>query len=147
MTDARTTAGRGRQVVRDRLEGSGARVEETYLPPRSHRFRITNPAGRSVLVAVRARTTGTWQTNASLGVPAPADRPGDAFWILVDLGASPNEFYVVPEWWMLDDIHTHHQRYLASHGGTRAHNPKSDHHAIAKGRVSEWRDRWNLLGL
>jgi hypothetical protein len=148
MTDAVSTAARGRQLVAERLRGLGGRVDEVFLPVRSHRLRVRGtPNGKPLLVAVRSRTSGTWQTQASLGTPAPASPSAGAFWVLVDLGTDPVEFYVVPEWWMLDDIHTVHQRYLASHGGTRAHNAASDHHAIGTARVYQWRDRWDLLGL
>jgi len=148
MADAVGTARRGRELVAERLRARGALVDEITVPPRSHRLRVRGTrAGTTVLVAVRARTTGTWQTQASLGTPAPGDPPGDAFWLLVDLGAAPAEFYVVPEWWMLDDIHRVHSHYLAEHGGRRAQTPGSDHHAISTARVSEWRDRWDLLGL
>jgi hypothetical protein len=148
MADAVGTAKRGRRAVGDRLRALGALVADVRVPPQSHRLRVTNTrAGKPLLVAVRSRTAGTWQTQASLGTPAPTNRPDDTFWILVDLGASTMEFYVIPEWWMRDDIYVHHQRYLAAHGGTRANSPGSDHHAIPTSRVREWRDRWELLGL
>jgi hypothetical protein len=44
----------------------------------------------------------------------------DAFSVLVDLGATHPEFYVVPEWWMENDIYEAHQEYLAQHRGHRA---------------------------
>ena len=148
MADAAGAVKRGRQAITDRLRALGALVDDVRVPPRSHRLRVRNTrAGNPLQIAVRSRTAGTWQTQASLGTPASTDRPDDAFWVLVDLGASPYEFYVIPEWWMLDDIYAHHERYLAAHGGTRAQSPNSDHHAIPTSRVRQWRDRWDLLGL
>jgi len=54
---------------------------------------------------------------------------------------------VVPEWWILNDIHVHHLAYLKRHGGRRARNPESTHHAIQHARIEEWRDRWDILGI
>jgi hypothetical protein len=54
----------------------------------------------------------------------------------------------MPEWWIQNDIYRAHSNYLAKHGGVRpGSNPDSTHHAIQTARVSEWRDRWDLLGI
>jgi hypothetical protein len=69
------------------------------------------------------------------------------YWILVDLEQDPPSFYVVPNWWMENDIYTAHADYLSQHGGTRAVSPKSRHHAIRPHRVEQWLERWDELGL
>jgi hypothetical protein len=71
------------------------------------------------------------------------------FWIFVELTKPPAspDFYVVPEWWIENDIHRANGDYLAKHGGQRAITKDSTHHAIKRSRIEEWRDRWDLLGL
>jgi hypothetical protein len=54
------------------------------------------------------------------------------FWIFVELTKPPAspDFYVVPEWWIENDIHRANGDYLAKHGGQRAITKDSTHHAI-----------------
>lgn len=69
--------------------------------------------------------------------------------MLVDLGdtnTSPR-YWIIPAWWMRDDIHQAHQAYLSKHGGQRASNPASTHHAIDENRLKEWLGRWDVLGI
>lgn len=94
---AARTAVLGRNSVAERLRSLGCAVEEVTVPPRAHRLKVRVPGRSTVLVAVRSKTAGTWQTQASLGTPAPASPPQDVFWAFVDLGAQPVAFYVVPE--------------------------------------------------
>jgi hypothetical protein len=71
------------------------------------------------------------------------------FWIFVDLGdmnTSPR-YWIVPGWWIRDDIYKAHKAYLNRHGGKRASNPDSTHHAIDERRLSEWQSRWDVLGI
>ena len=55
--------------------------------------------------------------------------------------------YVVPEWWMRNDIYDTHAENLRSHGGSRALSPDSDHHAIRTERVAQWLGRWDQLSV
>jgi len=103
---------------------------------------------RTVYVQVKAKRSGTW--HASTRRDAARREPvadENRFWVLIDLGLWPPSFYVVPHWWMQNDIHEHHEAYLARHGGRRAVNPSSTHHAIPASRVQDWRDRWDVLEL
>jgi hypothetical protein len=78
-----------------------------------------------------------------------ADGGKGPFWVLVDLEQSPGppQFYIVPEWWIENDIYTVHQQLLVEHGGHRARTDESTHHAIEHSRIEQWRDRWDLLGV
>jgi hypothetical protein len=77
-----------------------------------------------------------------------AEDPNEtSFWIFLDLTASEPGFYIVPSWWMKNDIHCDHARYLERHGGHRAKTPDSTHHRITTERITKWRDRWDLVGL
>ncbi len=103
---------------------------------------------RTVPVQVKAKRSGTWHASTKRDA-AQRDAAADEnrFWVFVDLGVWPPNFYVVPHWWMQNDIYEHHAAYLARHGGQRARTPGSTHHAIPTSRVQEWQDRWDLLGL
>jgi hypothetical protein len=102
---------------------------------------------RTVALQVKTKTTGTWHTTITCGRIREPVHDETRFWILIDIGEEPPQFYVVPEWWMEDSIYREHQEYLARHGGQRAQNPDSKHHGIPKSRVEEWRDRWEQLGI
>jgi hypothetical protein len=102
---------------------------------------------RKITIQVKTKTSGTWHANtrrdARLWESAPTDV--DQFWVFVDLGDEQPVYYIAPAWWVQNDIHQVHHDYLQRHGGTRARNPDSTHHAIATARIAQWRDRWDLL--
>ena len=98
-----------------------------------------------VRLVVRARTAGGWQTKASYGVPSAEEENPTTFWVLVHLAQGRAFCYVVPEWWIRNDISEKHDAYLRSRGGTRPVSPDSDHHAIGTERVAQWIDRWDQL--
>jgi hypothetical protein len=102
---------------------------------------------RKIDIQVKTKTAGAWQTTILRG--EERTDPGDerSFWVLVDLRPAGPEYYVVPTWWMQNDIHTAHGEYLAKRGGNRAKNNESTHHAIPMGRVKQWKDRWDVLGI
>jgi hypothetical protein len=108
---------------------------------------------RMVTIQVKTKQGGrAWQTDSREGraMDAPA-RPleGTTFWILVDLGqpqAAPR-YWIVPEWWIRNDIARAHQAYLERHGGRRPSAPQSTHHAMEEHRVTQWEDRWDILDI
>lgn len=104
---------------------------------------------RKVTIQVKTKTGGDWQTSTNRGRPWGTDPLDSRFWILVDLGKTltPPGFYVMPAWWIENDIHTAHADYLARHGGHRATNDTSTHHSIQRRRVEQWADRWDILGI
>jgi hypothetical protein len=67
--------------------------------------------------------------------------------VLVDLRLAAPKYFVMPEWWIKNDIYDAHADYLAAHGGVRPGKPDSLHHAIPVARVDQWRDRWDVLGI
>lgn len=103
--------------------------------------------GHVIKIQVKTKTSGTWQTSTKRG--RKREDPGEEtnYWVLVDLGKEHPEFYVVPSWWMENDIHTAHSKYLADSGGHRVKNDDSTHHAIPVSRIVEWKDRWDVLGI
>jgi hypothetical protein len=47
---------------------------------------------------------------------SPEHNPREC-WLLVDLTSSPAEFFVVPAWWIENDLYEDFQAYLAKHAG------------------------------
>ena len=103
--------------------------------------------GRRVRLRVRTRRTGTWQASVSEGAAEPVPPPLATFWVFVDLSAEPVAFYIARDEWVRRDIFDAHQAYLARHGGHRAKNDASDHHAVRLERLTGHRDAWDKLGL
>jgi hypothetical protein len=79
----------------------------------------------------------------------PPVTPLTEFWVFVDLGDLDTvpRYWVVPDWWIRNDIYKTHKAYLDRHGGKRARNPESKHHAIDERRLKDWPARWDILGL
>lgn len=102
---------------------------------------------REVAIQVKARTRGDWQTSIEYGRQRNLEEMPSRFWILVDLQPSKPLYYVVPEWWIQNDIWTVHHRYIDPRGGHRAVNDDSVHHSIGTSRVADWLDRWDELGI
>lgn len=102
---------------------------------------------RTVTVQVKTKTAGTWQTSITRGRRWDRDPTDGRFWVLVDLGPEHPEYYVIPAWWIENDIVVAHEAYLAAHGGTRARSADSTHHSIPLKRIAQWENRWNLLGI
>lgn len=105
---------------------------------------------RMIAIQVKTKTRGSWHTTTTRGQPREEDRAETEFWVFVDLGSEqsgPPEYFITPKWWIENSIHVRHQEYLARHGGRRARNPESTHHAIPVKVVERWRDRWDILGI
>jgi len=103
---------------------------------------------RTVTIQVKAKKGGReWQTSITRGRPRdPEDEP-TRFWIMVDLVPEVPTYFIIPEWWIQNDIHETHAAYLARHGGQRARSADSTHHAIQINRIEQWRNSWDLLGI
>lgn len=105
---------------------------------------------RTVAIQVKTKTAGSWHTTTRRGCPREEHPSETEFWIFVDIGREPEarpDYFIVPAWWIENSIHTEHQEYLARHGGQRAQNPKSTHHAVPLNRITQWRERWDLLAI
>ena len=101
---------------------------------------------RMVTIQVKTKRSGSWHTTIERG-QLREDEPNEArFWIFVELVEIPR-YYIVPEWWIQNDIHHAHQDYLNQHGGHRPRNSSSNHHSVSTKRIQQWHDRWDLLGI
>ena len=107
---------------------------------------------RTVHIQVKTKQKGHWHTSIREGkLTEPSANPKDEtfYWVFVDLGDlnSVPRYWIVPDWWMRNDIYTAHQAYLEKHGGKRPGNPDSTHHSIDEKRLAEWKDRWDVIGI
>jgi hypothetical protein len=95
---------------------------------------------RKIDIQVKTKTAGTWQTTTNRGKKQTKPKEVLSFWILVDLRADGPDYYIMPTWWIENDIFT-------VHDGHRAKNDASTHHSIPLSRVKKWKDRWDVLGI
>lgn len=103
---------------------------------------------REASIQVKTRRSGTWQTSTDEGRRRQRPRQDEkGFWVFVDLATDkgPPIYYVVPDWWMRNDIYRAHRAYLKKHGGERAVNPRAKHHSIHLRRIAQWKNRWDVL--
>jgi hypothetical protein len=108
---------------------------------------------RTVHIQVKTKSGGTTWHSSIVGCK-PTKQPLEPldemiFWVFVDLGSmdAHPRYWVVPDWWLKNDIYRAHRAYLRRHGGKRARNPDSTHHAIDETRLREWQGRWEILGI
>ena len=104
----------------------------------------------TVYIQVKTKRGGkTWHSSI-VGSQPKLPKPDESnFWAFVDLGSLDEHprFWIVPDWWIKNDIYSAHQSYLERHNGHQANNPDSTHHAIDEKRLSEWQGRWEILGV
>lgn len=105
---------------------------------------------RTIYIQVKTKRGGrTWHSSIVGSQPMLPNSDESNFWAFVDLGALDGhpKIWIVPDWWIKNDIFEAHQEYLRKHGGTRPGNPNSTHHAIDEIRLTEWLGQWELLGI
>jgi hypothetical protein len=121
--------------------------------PKMDMIACNHDQSRTIHIQVKTKRGGrSWQSSivgSKHMEPPETSLEATDFWVFVDLGdlETAPRYWVVPDWWMRNDIYTAHQAYLDRHGGTRARNPDSKHHAIDERRLKEWRARWDILGI
>jgi Holliday junction resolvase-like predicted endonuclease len=107
---------------------------------------------RTVYIQVKTKRSGNWHTSIARAKPceAAADATNETtYWVFVALGELDTgpQYWVVPDWWVQDDIYRAHTAYLDRHGGQRPGNPNSTHHSIDEGRLANWSGKWDQLGV
>jgi hypothetical protein len=104
---------------------------------------------RFIGIQVKTKTgKGGWQADTRSGQPHKTKPTNEtAFWVLVDLSQADPQYYVMPAWWIENDIYKTHNQYLDEHGGHRPHTADSTHHLITVQRVEQRKDRWDVLGI
>jgi hypothetical protein len=146
-TDAQGTAAIGRAMVARELESRGLTANEIQQR-RQYFLEAESPkSGLRVRLRVKTRRRGNWHSREIEGSADPVSPAVPTFWVFVDLSVEPPAYYVARDEWVRRDIFDAHQRYLQRHGGHRAKNDASDHHAIQLERVQQWRNAWYQLGI
>lgn len=106
---------------------------------------------RTVFIQIKTKSGASrgWQTSITAGQQRDSKTDETRYWVLADLkwpGEAP-DYFIIPEWWIQNDIYTAHQQWLVLHSGVRPRTPGSTHHLINRERIEEWRDRWDILGI
>lgn len=106
---------------------------------------------RTVSIQVKSKSSRSpgWQTQTTRGQQRSPDPDESRFWILVDLGdvGDAPSYYVIPEWWIQNDIYEAFTEYKERLGGQRPRTLNSTHHKIDRRRIEHWRDRWDILAI
>ena len=105
---------------------------------------------RTVHIQVKTKRGGrNWHSSIVGSKPMEPQPDETNYWVFVDLGElnAPPRYWIVPDWWIRDDIHKAHKAYLDRHGGKRPGNEDSTHHSIDESRLEEWKNRWDILGI
>jgi hypothetical protein len=103
---------------------------------------------RAVYIQVKTKRGGsTWHSSIIGSYPMMPRSDERNFWVFVDLGGLEDHprYWVVPDWWIKNDIYQTHQAYLEKHGGKRPNNSQSTHHAIDEKRLNKWQGHWEIL--
>lgn len=139
----------GVQYVLGELIKRGINAQEIKNDRKKNLIEVTSRASkRKITVRVRSRYSGSWQIPSTEGRPGGSPDDETYFWILVDLiDRNLPQFYIMPDWWLRNDIYIDHQRYLEEHGGKRPVTEYSTHHQIRADRIDAWKDGWEILGV
>ncbi|MEX0781427.1 MAG: hypothetical protein WD557_02175 [Dehalococcoidia bacterium] len=115
--------------------------------------------GRAATVQVKTILGGDWQlSNASQLVdielgedlvqrvvgPKAAQAPCD-IWVFVSLTGDSPDYYVATLAEVQELVCLRYAAYLDKHGGIKPRNPRSFHHAIRIGDLTDWKNRWDLV--
>lgn len=139
----------GRKVVEAELLKRGASSVTAHGTRTVHLYATNSDNSRTVELRVKVKRKCNWHTRIEEGKvidrpPVPKDVK--SYWILLDVGGQPR-YWIVPEWWIRNNIHETHRDHLNKHGGHRPKNDSSNHCAIYEDRIKMWQDKWEILGI
>jgi hypothetical protein len=139
-----------RKLEAELLRRGAASVTSTSRGTRRTYLLATNSShSRTVELRIKTKQKGSWHTTTDEAKPANASLDSEdakKFWVFVDFACEPR-YWIVPDWWIRNDIHNAHQQYLQKHGGHRARNDNTNHHSIEESRLGRWQDKWETLGI
>lgn len=141
-----TTAELGQSKTLQKLISLGARNAVIQKEGNKTFITFDAPNGKTYKVTTRTKTSGTWQTSTNYAAPCTFNKNDSEFWVFIDLGREPPVFYITPLSWIRNDIYQAYLDYLEKHGGHRAQNDESTHHAISVKRIADWKDGWAQMG-
>lgn len=125
---------KGRRNVETELLQRGATLVTPYKTRKSLLHATDLNRSRTVELRIKTKRKGNWHT--TIDEAKPDGKPPDLndvrnFWVFVDMGGAP-KYWIVPDWWIRNDIHEAHQQYLTKHGGQRPENNFSNHHSTVR---------------
>ena len=126
---------RGGTDVIDHKEGNKKFITFTGLD--SKQYKVTS----------RSKKSGTWQTTIAYGKSRNEKQNEDEFWLFIDITFNPPKFYPVPLWWIQNNIHEAHQKYINKYDGHRKNNDNSNHDAVQLRRIKKWENQWSVMGI
>jgi hypothetical protein len=147
-SDTAAAAAKGRDMVKKKLASLGAQdIREQTQGRRIYITARNSNRTKQFRILSKTRRVGSWQASTTDAEACAEKKDETNFWVFVDMETSKPDadFYIMPEWWIKNNIYTVHQAYLARHGGTRKKNPNSNHHSVKWDRINEWFNRWDLL--
>jgi hypothetical protein len=130
-----------------KLRELGAGCVERVVERGKSLLKVVSPSGKVSRVNIRSKSSGTWQASIKFAKELREPEKGEEneYWLFVDLEISPPAFYIMPSWWILNDIHHTHQEYIRKNGGKRVNTPDSEHHSVAENRIVQWKSKWELI--
>jgi hypothetical protein len=103
---------------------------------------------RRISVQVKTKSSGSWHARFPRDAAEGSEDPGEtSYWIFVDLGDEHPAYFIVPRWWVRNDIWRDHTAYLDRYLQEHGHQRESEHHGIQVRRVEQWRGRWDVLDI
>lgn len=140
-------------VVAELNKGGAFAVSFAGNMPKIDLIACARNQSRTIHIQVKTKSGGRpWHASIVSSKPtrAPENPLSETlYWVFVDLGQKDGtpRYWIAPDWWVRNDIYEAHRQYLESHGGRRAKNPDSAHHAIDEERLKQWQGRWEILGI
>ena len=139
----------GRKKVEAELLRRGAASVTSHGTRKIHLQAANSSHSRTVELQVKTKQKGNWHTTtdeAKQTVTPPDSKEVRNFWVFVDFGGAPR-YWIVPDWWLRNDIDEAHKRYLNKRDGHRAKNDNSNHHSIEESRLENWQNKWEILDI
>lgn len=141
------TADVGFNAAEPKIERCGATGVDIRRDGHKRYITYIGRDGNFYEVTTRSKSKGDWQTSISYGVSSKWKANEREFWLFVGLEFDPPKFYPMPQWWKKNDVHKAFQVLLKKHGGHRARNDKSTHHAVRLNRIHHWESRRSEMSL
>lgn len=141
------TAEQGIQVTTVMIERLGGKDVRLHKEGNKRFITFTSPSDKQYKVTTRTKKSGSWQTMTTYGKPCLKNHLENEYWVFVDLEPNPPRFYPVPLWWISNNIHEEHKKYLQRNGGHRKSNDDSKHHAVPLKRINSWENQWKSMDL
>lgn len=140
----------GRRIASGFLSVLGVNIIEVLKENGRDKIRFKHRANDTYYVlTIKTRTSGDWQPSIAEGKKREQIFDERRYWIFVDLRKELKfvECYIVPEWWIENNIYVTHKANIAKYGGRRKKSPNSIHHGVKTKRIAQWKNRWDLLGI